>query len=180
MIFLAFGTVTVFYELNSYNQKQEMERNALKMVGDTAAQLMVSSPTTICEVVDDKNTDHTLFYLQNCLSKTQGPPPQAPAWGRRRKNQAKGIWKTFIGVPADYDCSISVESIGLGSNEAIATDCDSDSSNARNVYSVTKKIVVLNIQKQYWLTKSKFIECRNKDPNCVLVDGNITIMVWKK
>ena len=140
--------------------------------------------------------ENLLSLLNNCLTKTDTSSLPPGLWdfdaGRpRNKDQfenwldtpagqrrVKIIDKSRLAIPDEYNCSIDVSGGGLGSNNKIIVfDCWDSSSGAKNVYSVSRRVVVLNDNLMY-ISKADFEDCL-EETSCKLVEGTITLKVWK-
>jgi len=193
IIILGLGLVIQFAEVKSYDIKDEELFNELKRVGETAGNLIVSNPNTICELVDESGKK--IGYLNNCLTSIFIPPGSGLDESRaiilRNLDKGKAILKKDIGISDNYKCLIEDDlDFGNPNVKIYSVDCkDSLPNNIENYYSATRKIVAIkyvvsgsgppNAEGVSTIKKSELFDCMDQNPNCKLVDGTITIKVWK-
>ncbi len=177
LVVLAFGILMQFFEVHAYALKEEQNRTELKKIGETAADLLVSSPAIVCEIVDNQ-TDPTnpveVGYLNNCLTRGTGTL-QGYSWDNRPADDEKVAYKKFLGLPqTGYECAIDV-------NPAltIETDCGDITTvpNDKSYYSAKRKVVVYNAN--YKVPKSELEDCMHGRA-CNLIEAEATLYVWKE
>lgn len=148
-------------EVNAYSQKEQELHNELKQVAEAAADLLVSNPDIVCELVE--NAGGEISSLNNCL----------PLIDQLR------ISKTNLGISGDFKCELTKVSGGQDL-DSDSFDCKDDASTAENVASIERQVVVFDGGGQsYKITKAELEACLNKQPACELSEAKIRLKVWK-
>jgi len=150
LIVLAIGIIIQLSEINSYETKEKQVREELEMVGGTAKNLLLTSPSIVCGIADIRDNE-IIGYMNGCYC-------------------SKPINKEFLGLPEGYNCNIS-------GNAGITTDCTDNPINAKNVYSAEIKAVFAEGGTTY-ITKDIYQNCINGN-GCSLKEGTIKLKVWK-
>ena len=152
LVVFAVGMIIQFTEQNSYIEKQELIFNDLKRVGDTAGTLIVSNPDIVCSLVDNFSGE-VIDSLNNCI------PANAD------------INKEVLGIPAGYECNLTVQGITFPVNE-----CDSAVPTDKDIYSVKREVVTYTTIKD--VPKSVIENCAKGD-SCAFNQATIHLRVWK-
>src|SRR3989338_2805353 len=166
---LAIGLILNFSELTVQNMKENEIFEELQIVGETASDLLVSNPDIVCKLVendngtpDDPDDDVSILFMQNCVtavSRNDVPPGQwrspygyyeggwwtAPGQADRF---AKVIRKEDLGIPADYDCELTISGGALNPSSLVVPviGCNSFSSGTEDIYSIERKLVYYNTE----------------------------------
>jgi hypothetical protein len=186
LIILAIGFILQFYEFSVYNLKEEDERIELHRIGSLASNLLVSSPFIVCELTS--NDESTIIsFLKNCLSIKSGANPD-PSWNpsiswNLSNKYAGEIAKAYIGIPENFACKIEIDAPEISGNWHIDTDCVESYTpipENKSVFSIKRKIVIYQDNDTFKVKKSDFEDCINDSLDCKLVEGTITLWVWKE
>jgi len=154
-VVLAIGLLYQQAELFHYYEKDNALQSELYRIGYNASNQLVGNPDVICPLTTQ--TGGTIIdYLPNCL----------PSSGVTKD----AITKASLGIPDDYDCSIT-PSI---SNYCLSSNLPGDAS---NVFSIDRNVVILNSGDS--ITKAQFEDCINSAVNCALEETTINLKVWK-
>ncbi len=182
LVVLALGLILNFMELHEYNMKEEELRIGLNAVGETAADLLVSGPDIVCELVDTYNESTGKYYninnpnvkrigyLANCIPKINAV--------------AFRITKEDLAIPGGYKCKIDNAAIRAGE---LQTGCgDALQPDVDNIYSA-KRIIVLysgtgSPADKKKIAKKDLEECMKsgEGAGCPLKQSEITLWVWKE
>jgi len=166
LIILTIGFSINYFESSSLNISEQSIRNELKIAAKTASDTLTHSPIVICDLVNV--TSGHIDYLPNCLSSDVT------------------ISKRDLGIHSELNCS--VEEIGSSfitfSQPGADEWCDpnNDSSSAKNVVSIDRKVVVKNLGDPQEITKAELLDCQRDllpGVDCVLVETTINVKVWK-
>lgn len=165
LVVLALGLILNTMELNVYNMKEEEMKRELRTIGETAADLLVSSPDIVCQLVDIN--DNNIDYLRNCIPKINA--------------EAYRIDLDDLSIPAGYNCKIENEAISAGSwqTKCITTPLP----DVDNIYSAERIIVLYSgtgspIEKKK-ISKDKLENCM-RGGSCPLNQSKLTLWVWKE
>ena len=182
---LALGLLVQAMEINAYETKEQSLNEELKIIGETAADLLVSNPNIVCALIDNVANEITLDSLPNCLVLCSPPCPPADPQGeaigfwKNRKDKTV-IMKEDLGIPTGYDCMIDIDYDG---SERVASQCADEEppSDIKNVYSAQRNVVVYTNSDNPLVPKTELYICiaDPADPNCHLVEGTVTLKVWK-
>lgn len=113
-VVLAIGLLIQGFEMNTYATKEAQAYNELRIVGETAADLLVSNPDIVCNLVD--GSGKLLGHLNNCI------------------DTSKTISKEKLGIPETYNYNIEGSGLTLAGNSTL-------SGNEKNVYAVERTVV---------------------------------------
>jgi len=158
----AIGLLLHSIEVNAYSQKEQQLQDELKQVAETAADLLVSNPDIVCELMNNSESVH-IAYLENCIPKINAGP--------RRINKAK------MGIPDGFGCKIDKEGPELQTDGCEKGPLSDD---IENIYSTTRQIVSPTQSNKKTVTKEQLEICMgNVSGTCDLIEDTVTLWVWK-
>jgi hypothetical protein len=157
---LAIGLLIQFAELKTYNEKEELRWTELKEIAETASDLLVSGQSTVCEMVDASNGH--LLYLNNCISS----------------RSIANATKEALAIPSRFSCLIETTVEGTTDPTVVSAECSGNPSNAKNAYTVSRRVVVYQEPNDNTVPKSGLEECMNGAEECKLKEGTISLTVW--
>lgn len=194
LVILAFGLVLNFMELNGYNMQEREMGAELKTMGDSAADILVSSPAIVCELgyygSEIPRKWHRISYLMNCMMPRHSLAPMRInrtilGLGIKDKN-GKYIYGCHVSLSPAVNVPPGTVPLEIGTD-----NCDSGAQTylgQKNYYSVKRKVVVPTVAPQYnsaWsmednqllakrLEKKDFADLANKSATI-----EITLTVWR-
>jgi len=145
----AIGLLIHGIEVNAYSQKEQQLYDELKQVAETAADLLVTSDGTTCEI--QSLGGPAKVYLVNCLDEGK------------------------IGSLGDlFPNGYCYESSSTNGSSSLEDNCGV-AHNVQDFYEAKREIVTLNLP----LNKKDFEECLRGAATCKLDEDTITIKVWR-
>lgn len=165
---LAIGLLFQAVEVRAYSQKEGEMRAELEMVAETAADLLVSNPEIVCELVDYEGSH--ISYLENCI-------PKINTSGSRISN-------TKMGIPDGYGCKLANSERGTLQTEDCLGAGQPLPDNVENIYSVKRNAALYNgtgsTEQKKQIKKEELEVCMgNTAGTCNLEQSEITLWVWR-
>ena len=195
LVTLAMGLLLQFFEANTYAQKQEEIIQELSIIGETSADLVASSESTVCIIGrtpaiggNDYNT-----FASNCLTLctvTAIIPGQKSCTDLdaisdeqffAQNLHAKKIFKKKIGLSEEFGCNINVSPNPLDYGKKLMSECEEEIPfNEPNIYSTTRKIILPNTQGYAAWNKINYLNCIRNTENCDANISTLSLTVWKR
>jgi uncharacterized protein (UPF0333 family) len=165
VIVLAIGLLLNFYELTVHAQAERNSADELKIASERAADLLVSSPELVCELVESGDGTNHIMYLPNCLVT---------------ENSEKEITKEKLGL-IGFSCNLSGPGAGGLINQT-GVGCTDTFPGDKDVVAVKRTIYLTmsNEEGNQEIKKDEYLGCINATSGCS-IEGRLEIYlkVWK-
>jgi|GEM_PF-1779425 len=158
-LMVAIGYTYRVAEANYYALKQDEILSELRVFGSSAAELLVTSPETVCKCTVNAGTGDD-FYVMNCIdtAKMSGLTPE-------KLNLSSGRFSVRVEIRGNATPYPGAPELVFGSD--LPTD-------NRPIYSESR-VVITNSGN---ITKEKLVKCMKGEQNCERKIA--TIYIWRR
>lgn len=166
-VILAVAIIWQANELVFYDLKESQLQQELFFTAENAANIILSSPKSSCQLTNISGDPIKGYYMSNCIDiqKTLLEIPD----------------KGFIGVPDGINCRIEVSATIPSLRTPVSGCTESIPSDARNVVKVSRKTMLFVRGSLQGLPKDDFQACFQGNCSSLtnFYEGDLNIAVWK-